>query len=63
MKDSAKGANLMNVLQEAKLKYEQSEKISEETKLTMVYLFDEEQGLSQLEALEMLSRECALKMK
>ncbi|KAL5251191.1 hypothetical protein ACHWQZ_G016784 [Mnemiopsis leidyi] len=62
-RDSTKGPSLMNVLQEAKLKYEQQEKISAETKLTMSYLFDEKQGLSQLEALEMLSKECVLKMK
>ena len=29
----------------------------------MAYLFDEMQGLSQLEALDMLSRECVHKMK
>ncbi|XP_063686953.1 protein FAM114A2-like [Bolinopsis microptera] len=62
-RDSTKGPSLMNVLQEAKVKYEQQEKISSETMMTMSYLFDEKQGLSQLEALQMLSKECVLKMK
>jgi len=63
VKDSSKGANLMTVLQEAKNKYETQEKVSADTLRTMAYLFDEKQGLSHLEALDMLSKECVHKMK
>jgi len=63
IRDTAKGTNLMTVLQEAKASYEAEEVISREVQRTMSYLFDERQGLSQLEALDMLSKECVAKLR